>query len=213
MKTFYFVRHGLSTGNKSDAFYVDHNIELAEEGIEQAKIIGRRLSFYPADMIITSKLKRAIQTAQIIVENINSDIPINIIEEVHEIEAAKTLYGHKRDSEHAKNTTLLEEANAHDENFKLEGKESIKEIKARVREFLDYLSNVENDNIIIITHGHFLRYIIACNIIGYDAPSNLYRDISFAIAVADNTSITTITYDDNAKYKWKLKSYNDNTHL
>lgn len=96
-------------------------------------------------------MQRAIQTAEIIKENINRDISIHKIKDTHEITSANILHGHKRDSEHVKNIRLIEEENSNNEDFKLEGRESTKEIKSGVCQFLDYLSSIEHDNAIVVT--------------------------------------------------------------
>ena len=68
------VRHGKTVWNaeKRAAGLVD--IELNEKGIEQAKELKDKLKNVDFDLIITSPLKRAIKTANIINENHHKEI-------------------------------------------------------------------------------------------------------------------------------------------
>ena len=71
---FYIVRHGQTNWNKKGKIQGKTDIELNEEGIEQAKEVRKILEKYPIDVIVSSPLKRARKTAEII--NETKKVPI-----------------------------------------------------------------------------------------------------------------------------------------
>lgn len=73
------VRHGKSVWNKENKFTGWTNVDLAPEGIEEAKEAGKKLyeNGYNFDIVYTSVLKRAIDTANLIINEMNdSDLVI-----------------------------------------------------------------------------------------------------------------------------------------
>ncbi len=73
------VRHGKSVWNKENKFTGWTNVDLAPEGIEEAKEAGKKLyeNGYNFDIVYTSVLKRAIDTANLIINEMNdSDLII-----------------------------------------------------------------------------------------------------------------------------------------
>lgn len=65
MTKIYFVRHGSIKSNKLKIYAGWGEEELDEEGIDQARKVGRLLSDRNIDVIYTSPIRRAIQTAEI----------------------------------------------------------------------------------------------------------------------------------------------------
>jgi 2,3-bisphosphoglycerate-dependent phosphoglycerate mutase len=73
------VRHGKSVWNKENKFTGWTDVELAPEGIEEAKNAGKKLyeAGFNFDIVYTSVLKRAIDTANLIIEELkDSDLII-----------------------------------------------------------------------------------------------------------------------------------------
>lgn len=66
MKQLYFIRHGLSENNKLRRFTGHFDSPLADEGREQAKNAGRNAKGIDIDLIISSPLARALETAKIV---------------------------------------------------------------------------------------------------------------------------------------------------
>ena len=69
----YLVRHGESTYN-IDGIIQPLGSELSEKGKEQAKFLAARFKNIPVDIIISSPLKRAKQTAEIIERVIQKEV-------------------------------------------------------------------------------------------------------------------------------------------
>ena len=73
------VRHGKSVWNKENKFTGWTDVELSEEGIKEAKEAGKLLKEkgYDFDIVYTSVLKRAIDTANLIIDEMkDSDLII-----------------------------------------------------------------------------------------------------------------------------------------
>ena len=70
------IRHGQSTYNEENRFTGWKDVDLTEKGINEAKNASILLKNYSIDIAFTSKLKRAQNTLNIILENLNLSIPI-----------------------------------------------------------------------------------------------------------------------------------------
>ena len=71
------IRHGETNWNKMGRFQGTIDIELTEEGKNQAILLSKRLK-NKFDYIYTSPLKRARETAEILTDSSNKDL--NIVE-------------------------------------------------------------------------------------------------------------------------------------
>lgn len=76
MNKLVLVRHGESVWNKENIFTGWVDVELSEKGIEEAKRAGEMLKDYSFDLAYTSFLKRAQKTLEIILRELNLNIPI-----------------------------------------------------------------------------------------------------------------------------------------
>ncbi len=70
----YIIRHGETEWNKIKRLQGQTDIPLAEEGIRLARETGIGMKDIPIDLVISSPLTRAVQTAQLLTEG--RDIPI-----------------------------------------------------------------------------------------------------------------------------------------
>jgi probable phosphoglycerate mutase len=61
-----FIRHGQTTGDLEDRYGGDYDDHLSEEGIKQAKMLSLELKGKGIELIISSPLIRARETAEII---------------------------------------------------------------------------------------------------------------------------------------------------
>ena len=153
---FYIIRHGQTNWNRKGKIQGKTDIELNEEGIEQAKETRKILEKYPIDIIVSSPLKRARKTAEIINEVKN--VPIifeKAIEErgfgYFEGKIRKEIHDEILDSEILDNYSL---------NKEYKGVETIQSLCDRVWGLLDLLKTEYIDkNILLVTHGGVTRAI------------------------------------------------------
>ena len=187
MKTFYIFRHGQSTYNLSGRTQGQTNDSvLTPLGEEQALEVGKKLQDKGVEVIISSPLTRAMQTAQLANESLNvpirqddrfSEVNVGEIEGLH-YTVIQEKYGEKyrewRSSDRAY------------ENMRFDGGESKKEVRTRVLDGLkDYADHSPYTRIAVSSHGIMLTQLL----IAFEQP---------AIDIP-NGGILALTYDGTFK--------------
>ena len=66
MKKLYFIRHGLSEGNVQEIWSGSTDTPLHTEGRAQAKAAGQKAKKLKIDLVVSSPMSRAKETAEII---------------------------------------------------------------------------------------------------------------------------------------------------
>lgn len=98
--------------------------------------------------------------------------------------------------------------------MRAEDGENFEDLVARADKALDFLLNKTGQSLVVVTHGYFLRTIVARVLLGDvlsgDAFRNLHRN-----ATMENTGLTVLRYRDGFEEKpaWRLQVYNDHAHL
>jgi len=146
-----FVRHGETQHNKSHQL-MGQRIDdpLDETGLHQASELFEKLP-KKVDVIFSSPLKRALQTAQIISRHLN--VPVKVSELLRERDFG-TLSGKTWDEinlEEGKDLHSLDEHLQYD--YRPYGGESVDQVKSRLMQFLaDIKKNHAKEKIIVVTH-------------------------------------------------------------
>ena len=156
------VRHGLSVYNDQNRFTGWKDVELNEQGINEAKQAVNLLEEINFDMAFTSNLKRANDTLDLILKGIEQDIPIE-----------KNLALNERDYGDLVGQNKAEAAEEFgDEQVQIwrrsydippPGGESLKDTADRVIPYLNekILPEVySGKNIIVSAHGNSIRAIV-----------------------------------------------------
>lgn len=139
MKRLYFIRHGLSEQNVAGRFAGITETPLTDVGREQAKEAGQYASQLSIDCIVSSPLSRALETAQIIAQEI--DYPQDAI------------YVNKLFIE--RNYGELE-GKIWDQNLNLNGLPSVESATAilkRAEHGLEFLYSLKASNLLVVSHG------------------------------------------------------------
>ena len=153
---FYIIRHGQTNWNKEGRIQGKTDIELNEEGIKQAEEAKRILKDYPIDMIVSSTLKRARKTAEIINEAKN--VPI-IFKEALEERGFGEFEG-KTQQEFQDEIWNSEILANYSLNKEYKGVETIRSLCDRVWGLIEELKKKYVDkNILLVTHGGVTRAI------------------------------------------------------
>ena len=183
---FYIIRHGQTNWNKKGKIQGKTDIELNEEGIEQAKEVRKILEKYPIDVIVSSPLKRARKTAEII--NKETNLHIIIDERISE-----RYFG-----EFEGMSTMDFDFNAfwsYKQNNKYNKAENIRVFFKRVYDFLDDIKEkYKGKKILIVSHG------------GISIPIKCYfngiPDIDTLLPLCiDNCEVASFNYADRDKLK------------
>lgn len=157
----YIVRHGTTTSNIDKKYYGSYESELTQEGIKEAELLRGKLKSKSFDYIFCSERERSKDTLKIILgdkENIIIDGRLN-----------------ERDFGIFENKTY-EEINNECKEFVSEWERNWKEYKIpqgesaiesynRTADFFKYIEKLDAKNILIVTHGGFIRNTY-CYILG-----------------------------------------------
>jgi broad specificity phosphatase PhoE len=151
----YFVRHGESTANLRREFCntgVKH--PLTENGVEQARAVAGALSGLPVERIYTSPLWRAVQTARILAETLQT--PLEIAEALREWSVG--IYEGTTDpAGWALHRQVQDDWFIHSRlDSRMPGGESYLEIQERFVPFMEGLVRDGKDadrNIVLVAHG------------------------------------------------------------
>ena len=153
MNKLFFVRHGQTEYNVKGLSCGISDVELTEKGIQQAKDLTSHIHEYPIDIIISSPLKRAKQTAQILAEPLGKEVILdNRLREQN--------YGlYEGKPYDAVFQELMPEAR---KQFACKAKtgESLFHVIQRVYNLLDEIKQkYPNQNVLIVAHGGIARTI------------------------------------------------------
>lgn len=199
--TLLLIRHGETEWNTLGKFQGCTDIELSQEGINQAKLLKERLKG-EFNFIYTSPLSRALETASILAAGTNKEV--TIANEIREINFGEW-----------EGLTLHEISERYPEIFKAwrvnkkesyicGGDSSINNAANRATKcILDIVSKHKGEKIVIVAHGG----IIKAGLIGlFEWDMTMYHKIALG-----NTCINTITFNDDLKPV--LIGLNDTNHL
>lgn len=145
MKKLYFVRHGLSELNKSGHFAGSTDTLLSDEGRAQARNAGKHAKQLKIDLIVSSPLSRALETANIIADVIN--YPKGRI-------LTSSLFVERSWGDfEGKPFRLIK-----DEEFdSIPNSEKASDLIIRAEKALRFLEKQDAENILVVSHGTFGR--------------------------------------------------------
>ena len=167
----YFVRHGETDYNKQGIVQGQLDIPLNNEGINQANQLKDKLKNMDIDLIFSSPLLRAKQTAEIINKTLNVEI-------IYDNRLKEFFAGNKQ------GTKISEWPEEDKDNFKLHpenfGAESNLDFYNRcVSAFNDM---PKNKNILIVSHGGVFRNLFRF--------VNNINDLTYPVSLPENCSIS-----------------------
>lgn len=198
---FYLIRHGETDWNKGGRYQGWTNIELNENGREQAKLLGKRFAYLPLDAIYVSPLNRAIATAEPIAKAkgltpiVDKHFKeINFGEwEGHTIQELSEKYGKAY-------TDFFDDPFS----YPMPGEGSFQNVMKRaVAGFEELEKRHKGENIAIVSHGGLLRVMLVA-LLGLD--NRFYRKTWMT-----NTSITMLDVMEDGRRL--LMTLNDKAHL
>ena len=100
--------------------------------------------------------------------------------------------------------------------WKHSDEENFEDFKKRAIKLLNYLSTRKEQNILIATHGIFMRMLLAIVVMGEELTSREYWKFFITFSL-DNTGIMVLKSNDVGLYedspKWELITWNDHAHL
>lgn len=187
----YLVRHGQSKANEKDLFLGHGDLDLTEKGVLQAKMTAKFLATLPIDVIYSSDLLRAYNTALETAKLLN--LPVNKEKALREIDCGEwDMKPFPYIKEHFKtsyNVWLNNVAEA-----RCDGGESVEELQNRIVKAVDKIVKENMDKtVLIFSHATAIRCFA-----GYCTGKGKHgvKDIPWA----NNSSVTEVEFE-NGKYK------------
>lgn len=190
MTTLCLIRHGQTDWNKKFLIQGRENNPLNEEGIIQAHITANLLLNNDSnwDVIISSPLIRAVQTAEIVKDKLNLKSPIIINNNVIEREFGA-----------AEGLTISEEVYDRINNDDYDNLETCKELQKRSMDtIIDIVKSFPNQKILIITHSHFIKGLLTQIDSNFTWTSSLKNA---SINYVYFSELNIIDYKTNVEYK------------
>lgn len=158
VKRLYFIRHGETDSNAKGVLQGRGiNDSLNDRGRQQAEHLSTFMSQVPLELVVTSNLERAKQTAQILLQRHDSSIPVLEIEDLAEISWG-TLEGTPTKGV----SDVLEEWNRGAFDVSSPNGESPLEVERRaIPVIYKLLQNRPETTIVFILHGRLMRIILS----------------------------------------------------
>ncbi len=200
MSRLLLVRHGDTELNSRERYWGHTDIKLSEAGLRQAEKLRDRLATEKIDVIYSSELQRASETAKIIASRHQLDVTTCA-------ELRETNFGKIEGLTFDEVSRLYPELTQLWVNWSLQLKfpdgESVDELNSRVSKFLDRLKkHAPDETILIVAHAGPLRLLV-CRLLEIEL--HHWRQIRINLA-----SLSTVeTYPQGAI----LSLLNDVSHL
>ena len=209
---FYFIRHGESVSNATPGFVAGVNFDapLTERGLEQARLVGRRLAKDGVrfDRIYSSTLVRAVQTAGTILEEMGqSGRPFSRVEALME-QQMPAWRGLPIEEVYTLETRAYMAAKGMD--FVSPEGESLRVVQRRISSWIEdeFINNQElvgtgaSLTVAVVGHGTASRCLFHY-IMGFDQ--------RFIVRIGmDNCNISRFRFDRDG---WSVICINDSSHL
>ncbi len=208
-KKVYLIRHGESEENISSVFQSPQS-PLSELGKEQVKQIAERVSFLNFDALISSPYKRAKETAEKITRVTGKKA--EFCDLFKERVKPTSINGKLFTDSIASEKYNVWEKSVYESGDRVEDGENFEDIIDRSDNALTFLEDHREDSLVVVTHGYFLRVIVARILIGENISGEILKRFLKTSSMR-NTGITVLSYNPEDPYFWRLLIHNDHAHL
>ncbi len=215
-KRIYFIRHGQTEANVTETTQ-EPTSSLSKEGIKQTDILAQRTLKLNFDFIISSDYERAEITAQNIHKKTNK--PLEFSELFREYRRPSEFFGRPigelgGDKITSKGLAQIEES-FNNKGWHYSDEENFFDLKERALKALQYLEEHKGTNLLVVTHGNFLRTLLGAILYGENYSPNNYKNIDSTFELS-NTSISVAEYKTHWRHPngtWQINTWNDQAHL
>lgn len=194
------VRHGQTEWNVEARIQGQGDSKLTAEGRAQARAIAARLAAQPFDVLVSSDLGRAAETARAIAERCRKPIVLDARLRERHFGVGEGMTYEEVDSAYPGAFARIRNV---DPDFVIPGGESRRQLHERVVSAMDSIARThDGKTIVVVTHGGvlatFFRHVHAIPL-----------DVAHPIAIT-NASYNVLTHDGS---RWSVETWSDNAHL
>jgi len=195
------IRHGQSVWNDEKRIQGQQDIPLSDKGRQQAVALGKRLEGTQIKACFSSPLKRAMETAELILKTLGISVPITALPELMERNFGKW---------EGKSIDELQSLSPHEFSQWLAAHqipappsgESIGALVERVERGLNQILAVKEGNVLVVAHSGSIKAAI-CSL--FRLPLS-----SFVRMRVDNASLTILEINEG---RHQIVLFNDTCHL
>lgn len=210
-KVVYLIRHAESAENVAPVFQ-SPDAPLSPKGHEQANKLAKRISRLAVGALITSPLPRAKETADAIAQE------TGMVPETSELFTERrkptSLNGKPyADTEAGLVWRAWEDSN-YTSGLRVGDGENLDDLIERADEALGFLKARPEGSLVVVTHGNFLRAVVARVLLGDQLNGETLRSFQHSASIK-NTGITVLEHRPafEKAASWHLQTYNDISHM
>ncbi len=206
MKRVYFVRHGESTSNVVKCVQALSD-PLTPHGEEQALQIGGRAAQIEFEALISSDAVRAHETAKAIAHVTGKEIELSPL--FREGKRPTSLEGALWTTPERDEYMKIEMEHWGEPGWRFADEESYEDLLARTRAALVFLETHKKENLLVVTHGRFMGFLLAYMTVGEAVTPAIALGFEKTFRMS-NTGLTICVRPED---KWYVKTWNDFAHL
>jgi len=208
MRRVYLVRHGQTNYNEEGLVQDDSSV-LTDLGKKQAALIGNRLSKIEFEHLVASDYIRAQETAKIVEGIVEKKATFNPL--FREVRRPSRLFHTLHTGSDYKEFLKSEIASFEvDEDWRDSDEENFMDVQKRVTEAFKFLNTLQGD-VAIITHGHFIRKLVATVATNFNLTAPIWKNMYSALWTT-NTGLTVLQQNEENGH-WKIVTFNDHAHF
>jgi len=194
------VRHGQTAWNKEEVFRGRIDIDLDETGVQQAKLLAKRLGELQINAVYSSPLKRALNTATHIANYHGFKVSIDD----HFIDINYGDWEGKSIKEVKESFTDLYQKWIKDPHLlRIPNGETLDEVRRRAVRGLNQILDKYKEGIIVIVSHRVVNKVLTCALLGLD-------NSSFWKIKQDTACFSIFNYENN---NFTLTLHNESCHL
>lgn len=187
------VRHGETVWNREQRLQGHQDIPLTDKGREQARAVARRLSTEPWDLVYSSDLSRARETAEIIAKHCGVRV-------VTDPRLRERFYGRFEGLTREEIAQLSPGFGHRAWENEEQGVEPWERMADRSQEVIEELAAAHpGSRLILVSHGGWIRALLCRLFPDWDPGTPIH-----------NTSVTLLSRE---RGQWSLRMANDTAHL
>jgi broad specificity phosphatase PhoE len=196
-RRFYFIRHGETLLNAEHVRQGEGG-GLSEKGKQQAERVGKALTQFPVERIISSTYPRARETAMII--NTYLHVSIEYSPLLAERRNPTEIIGKSTQDPEVMHIVDQMDLAYHKDDYRFSDEENFADLKKRARKCLTLFSHQGARHTAVVTHHHFLKVVIAYLLYRERLTAAEFVKLSF-FNTADNAGLTVCEFNP-----WKVLS-------